>query len=122
MELLHWGVARSAGASLLSDVLRSYPLQAPSPPRAAGDSLFSLLPTLRRHPLPVTRSLPLRRRRYRHLVLCLVLLPLLDAPLSILADELSQSRERSLRRINRFVEKFNCTYRLARPVRSIVAR
>lgn len=30
MELLHWGVARSTGASLLSDVLRSCPLASPS--------------------------------------------------------------------------------------------
>jgi len=59
--------------------------RSPSSPRAAGgDSLLSSFlpyppPAAALPPATYPRSLPLRRRRYRHPVLCPVLLPLLDA-------------------------------------------
>lgn len=56
MELLHWGVARSTGASLLSDVLRSVPLATLSSPPSYGDPLLSLFRSLALTYLPTTLS------------------------------------------------------------------
>lgn len=63
MELLHWGVARSAGASLLSDVLRSYPLQpcllSLPPPSSSPVTPFSpSCPTLPPPSLPNSLAYP----------------------------------------------------------------